>query len=154
MSQDMRKPGCCLCNKACENPYSPLRFCFSPNLSQSELIRKLFPALCTTAGKYLSSVLCCHSLSETVYPLCVSLLRLEGSLHFFHSIQKTKLVLIFYILCTGLVQALFVNGDINPQYRLLLYIKITILVNKKLIILVFNLIIYYNYTIYCVMVLY
>lgn len=41
-------------------------------------------------------------------------------------------------------------ADTIPHYRLILYIKRTSLVNKKIIILVFVLNIYYNYTIYWV----
>ena len=76
---------------------------------------------------------------------------------FFSLLLKTKLVLIFYVLCMGIMQAFSVEiniaGDTTPHYRLILYIKFAILVNKNLNKLVIINFIYYNYTIYWVFVI-
>lgn len=88
--------------------------------------------------------------------LCMSFLRLISSLHFFHSIPKTKLVLIFYNLCVGITQESTKQEPYfhtTPQYRVILYISSRLFVNKKIYILVFIKIIYYNDTIYWVMLL-
>lgn len=53
-------------------------FQFESNLKS---VCELLSALCTATSENLAAVLCCHSLTETVFHLSVALLGLVSSFH-------------------------------------------------------------------------
>ena len=90
MSQCRRKHGSYLYSKVGENLYFPLRFCFSPNRTQSVISKKVAFCLCTTRAStflpFFVDILCLKPCT-----FCdVSLLWLVSSLHFFHSISENQ----------------------------------------------------------------
>ena len=84
-------------------------------------IGQSFSALCTSSLEYVSSIGGCHSFSETVLFLSLTLFRLISSKHFVH--------LLNFVFNPGIRDSGILSGSVLPLGRIYAFYNDTIILN-------------------------